>query len=349
MVVLGIDIGKREVFVNLQAGDGSSAPQVLGQRGPIANTAAGFQQLTEWLKKRVGNVREVLVVMEATNVYWERCAHHFHALGCAVTVVNPAQIKYFARSVLRRGKTDAMDAEIIARYGQVMHPACWVPPSTVFSELKQLTRERETVQLHWLQEHNHLTALQDAQQASGTVLAMAKRRIELLEQQVVELEGALHALIDADASLKQQLTLLLTIPGYGFITAATVLAETAGFSMLETGQEISAAAGMAPAPHQSGASTKRGSISKTGNARLRRIAYLAALGASRSNSRMKVYYQGLKARGKPPKVALIALGRKLLTTGLAVAKSGKPYQDDFSRPQDGPGPTPYVISVVARS
>ena len=141
--------------------------------------------------------------------------------------------------------------------------------------------------------------------------------------------------------MKQQLTLLLTVPGHGFITAATVLAETAGFSMLETGQEISAAAGMAPAPHQSGASTKRGSISKTGNARLRRIAYLAALGASRSNSRMKVYYQGLKARGKPPKVALIALGRKLLTTGLAVAKSGKPYQDDFSRPQDGPGPTPH--------
>ena len=170
---------------------------------------------------------------------------------------------------------------------------------------------------------------------------MAQRRIYLLFQQVVELEDALHTLIDTDASLKQQLTLLLSVPGYGFIAAVTVLAETAGFSMLETGSEISAAAGVAPSPNQSGASTKRGSISKTGNPRLRRIAYLAALGASRSNSRMKIFYQGFKARGKPPKVALIALGRKLLTTGLAVVKSGKPYQDEFSRVQDGSGPTPH--------
>lgn len=312
MVMLGIDIGKREVFVNLQESDGSSAPQVLGQRGPLANTTAGFQELVEWLKKRVGNIQEVSVVMEATGVYWERCAHFFHALGCSVSVVHPAQIKFFARSVLRRGKTDAMDAEIIARYGLVMHPACWVPPRTVLSDLRQLTRERETVHLHWLQEQNHLTALQDAQQVSETVLTLVQRRIDLLEQQVVELEDALHSLMDTDVSLKQQLTLLLSVPGYGFIAAVTVLAETAGFSMLDTGREISAAAGIAPAPHQSGASNKRGSISKTGNPRLRRIAYLAALGATRSNSRMKAFYQGLKARGKSPKVALIALGRKLL-------------------------------------
>ena len=138
MVVLGIDIGKREVFVNLQDSGGESAPQVLGHLRLIANTAAGFQQIEEWLKKRVGNIREVKVVMEATSVYWEQCAYFFHALSCSVSVVNPAQIKYFARSVLRRGKTDAMDAEIIARYGHVMHPTCWVPPRAVFSELRQL-------------------------------------------------------------------------------------------------------------------------------------------------------------------------------------------------------------------
>ena len=110
----------------------------------------------------------------------------------------------------------------------------------------------------------------------------------------------------------------------------------------QTAEEISAAAGMAPSPQQSGLKNGKGSISKTGNARLRRIAYLSALGASKSHSRMKTFYQGLKARGKPPKVALIALGRKLLITGLAVVKSGKPYQDDFSRAQDGSGPTPHT-------
>ena len=110
----------------------------------------------------------------------------------------------------------------------------------------------------------------------------------------------------------------------------------------QTAEEISAAAGMASSPQQSGLKNGKGSISKTGNARLRRIAYLSALGASKSHSRMKTFYQGLKARGKPPKVALIALGRKLLITGLAVVKSGKPYQDDFSRAQDESGPTPHT-------
>ena len=340
MIVLGIDIGKREFFVSLQQSQDGGVIQVLGKRGPFANTPAGHQELTAWMLKRVSG--DVPVMMEATNVYWERCAHHFHALGYVVSVINPAQIKYFARSVLRRGKTDAMDAEIIARYGLVMHPGCWAPPSTALMDLKTLTREREFVLVRRTQENNHLIALRDAHHAAAVVLTLAQQRLDLLDQQLVALDAALHELVDADVTLAQPLKLLLSVPGFAFTSAATVLAETAGFSRLETAEEISAAAGMAPSPQQSGLKNGKGSISKTGNARLRRIAYLSALGASKSHSRMKTFYQGLKARGKPPKVALIALGRKLLITGLAVVKSGKPYQDDFSRAQDGSGPTPHT-------
>ncbi len=97
MVVLGIDVGKRELFVSLQETQSGTDVRVIGKRGPIANTAAGLHDLTTWLQKRTSG--DVQVVMEATSVYWERCAHHFHARGVAVSVVNPAQIKYFARSV----------------------------------------------------------------------------------------------------------------------------------------------------------------------------------------------------------------------------------------------------------
>lgn len=338
MVVLGIDVGKRELFVSVQEAQRSGDIRLIGKRGPIANTAAGLQELTAWIGKRVSD--DVQVVMEATNVYWEACAHHFHALGWAVSVVNPAQIKYFARSVLRRGKTDAMDAEIIARYGLVMRPGCWAPPSTTLIELKQLTREREAVLRRRTQENNHLIALRDAHHASSVVITLTQQRLDGLEQQVIALEAALHQLLDADPELLQQLKLLLSVPGFAFISAATILGETAAFSRLNTAEEISAAAGMAPSPQQSGGKSGVGRISKTGNARLRRIAYLAALGASKSHSRMKTFYDQLKARGKPPKIALIALGRKLLCTGLAVVKSGNPYQDDFGRSRDGAGPTP---------
>ncbi|WP_189093927.1 IS110 family transposase, partial [Deinococcus ruber] len=335
MIVLGIDVGKRELFASLQDGDGSSDVRVLGKRGSVPNTAAGLEELTTWVRNHTNE--DVHVVMEATNVYWERCAHHFHAVGYQVSVVNPAQIKYFGRSVLRRGKTDAMDAEIIARYGLVMRPTGWVPPSTTLLDLKQLTREREGVLERRTQENNHLIALRDAHHACAAVVTLSQQRLDLLDQQLVALETALHALVDADPPLTQQLTLLCSIPGFALISALTILAETGGFNRLETGAEISAAAGMAPSPHQSGAKNGKGSISKTGNARLRRIAYLSALGASKSHSRMRTYYRDLKQRGKPSKVALIALGRKLLRTGLAVVKSGKPYQDDFCHAQDGCG------------
>jgi len=335
MLVLGIDVGKRELFVQLQDTTGSS----LGQRGPVANTPAGLQQLSDWVRKWT-EPAALHVVMEATNVYWERCAHYFQSLGCVVSVVNPAQIKYFARSVLRRGKTDAMDAELIARYGVVMHPGSWTPPSTALSDLKQLTREREAVLVRRTQEQNHLQALQDAHRASETVVKLTQQRLTLMIQQVVEIEAAIRALIEADELLSQQLKLLLSVPGFAFVAAATIVAETVGFAHLETGREISAAAGMAPSPHQSGSKRGQGRISKTGNARLRRIAYLSALGASKSHSRMRTYYRHLRDTGKPAKVALVALGRKLLITGLAVVKSGRPYQDDFCRSQDGAGPTP---------
>jgi transposase len=335
MLVLGIDIGKREVFVQLQDAAGTS----LGQRGPLANTPAGLQQLSDWARKWA-ELAELHVVMEATNVYWERCAHHFQSLGCVVSVVNPAQIKYFARSVLRRGKTDAMDAELIARYGVVMHPGSWTPPSTALSDLKQLTREREAVLVRRTQEQNHLQAWQDAHRASETVVKLTQQRLDLMVGQVGEIEAAMRALIEADETLSQQLKLLLSVPGFAFVAAATIVAETVGFAHLDTGREISAAAGMAPSPHQSGSKRGQGRISKTGNARLRRIAYLSALGASKSHSRMRTYYRHLRDTGKPAKVALVALGRKLLITGLAVVKSGRPYQDDFCRSQDGAGPTP---------
>lgn len=272
---------------------------------------------------------QVHVVMEATNVYWEVCAHHFHALGYTVSVVNPAQVKFFAKSTLRRGKTDAMDAEIIARFGLMMRPQTWAPTSQVLVEIKQLVRERESVLKHWSSENNHLQALQQAQQASALATRLAKQRLRLLERQVQAIEAAIRHAFAQEASLQTQLELLMSVPGFGFIAAATVLAETSGFATLEEGHQISAYSGLAPAPHQSGLKRGKGNISKVGNARLRRIAYLAALGASRSHSPLRTFYQGLRARGKPPRVALVALARKLLRVGLAVVKSGQPYRPTY--------------------
>lgn len=123
----------------------------------------------------------------------------------------------------------------------------------------------------------------------------------------------------------------MPVPGDGFVATATVLAETDAFRTLDDGHQTSVYAGLAPAPNQSGLADRRGCISKVGNARLRRIAYLAALGASNSHGSLRTFYEQLREWGTPPRLALVALARKLLWIGLAVVKSGKSYQSDYCR------------------
>lgn len=111
---------------------------------------------------------------------------------------------------------------------------------------------------------------------------MGRQRITLLDKQLEAIEAALHVAFEQEPNLQSKLELLMSVPGYGFVAAATVLAETNAFKTLQNGHEIAAYAGLAPAPNQSGLSQRRGCISKVGNARLRRIAYMAAMGAKLS-------------------------------------------------------------------
>jgi len=329
MHVLGLDIGKDTVFAHVLLESGVSH-----SLAAVPNTAAGFHQLVCWANKHQVPPTELHVVMEATGVYWENCAQHVHKQGCTVSVENPARIRYFAHSKSRRGKTDAMDAELIAQYGVTMSPKTWTPPGPALHELKLLVRERSALMVTLNAEQNRLHAMNHRAAASTTLVHLIQERVAFLKTQVEVIETAMHTLVKSDVSLCEPLHLLMTIPGYGFLTAVSVLAETDGFALLETGTQISAYAGIAPAPFESGSSVHgRGRISKVGNAHLRRSAYLAASGARHSNSRMGDFYRHLRAQGKPPRVALVALGRKLLRTGLAVVKSGQPYQEAYRRPQ----------------
>ena len=155
MDVLGIDVGKSELCAYLLP-SGASAT--------VPNSSQGFSKLLSWAAQHRSPHDELHVVMEATGVYWEACAAHCHATGDRVSVENPAKIKFFARSLLRRGKTDGMDAEIIARYGLTMRPAAWQPPRSELAELKLLVREREALLVSLTQERNRRHALEHLSQ-----------------------------------------------------------------------------------------------------------------------------------------------------------------------------------------
>ncbi|MFC6668457.1 transposase [Deinococcus radiopugnans] len=133
MFVPGLDVGKSERYACLLQVHGPGSLTRIGGVKTVANTAKGHEQLVVWLAKSVAVREDLSVVMESTSVYWERGAMTLHDAGYAVSVVNAAQIKFFAKSTLRRGKTDKLDAEMIARYGAVMQPARWLPPRQIWS------------------------------------------------------------------------------------------------------------------------------------------------------------------------------------------------------------------------
>ena len=331
MFVLGLDIGKSEVYARLLQVQAPGTPTPVGVVKAVTNTAKGHEQLLLWLTK-AGAVREDLwVVMESTSVYWERIAITLHEAGCIVSVVNAAQIKFFAKSTLRRGKTDKLDAELIARYGVVMQPARWLPPEADLVELRALLHARDTiVELLTLEAGRH-HAMDHQYQPHPKAVGFCEARQKLLEQQLEEANGAIKALVHASEEVQEQVKLLTSMPGIGPLTASILLVETLHLSRMESSNQWAAYAGLSPVPRQSGSFTGRTHISKIGNGRLRRAFYLCALTASRMKNTFGDFYRHLIAQGKPKKVALIALARKLLRVAFAVLKSGQKFNPDYRR------------------
>jgi transposase len=328
MVVVGIDVGKSELFIHVNRAGGAGHPA----RTVLANTQEGHTALIEWLTGWKVPLEDTLVVMEATGVYWERVATTLHSVGYQVSVVNAAQIKFFAKSTLRRGKTDKMDAALIAQYGATMRPARWTPPDRSQEALRALIHERDAVVELIIVEKGRQHALDHRQHAHQVVTELGKARLELLEAQRIQLTEAITACVTDSMMLNRQVELLSSVPGIGALTAATVLSETAHLQDMHDSKQWAAYAGLSPVPRQSGAMMGRCRISKIGNGRLRRAFYLSAVTVTRLKNPLGEYYRRLVASGKPKKVALIALARKILRTCFAILRSGTPFDPVYQRP-----------------
>ncbi|AFZ69787.1 IS110 family transposase [Deinococcus peraridilitoris] len=325
MFVLGIDVGKSDLYARLLRVpvDGSFVP--VDRVRIFPNTLLGHQQLFRWLQRQSLHSSDTTVVMEATGVYWERIATHLHTAGFTVCVVNAAQIKFFAKSTLRRGKTDKMDAELIARYGATMKPAPWSPPTEETETLRDLLHERDAVvELITLEKGRH-HALDHRRQADQLVVALCEARLALLEEQLSQVNQAIKGTLAVQDEFHTQVELLCTVPGIGPLTAAIMLSETKHLSTMDSSQQWAAYAGLSPVPRQSGAMVGKCRISKIGNSRLRRAMYLSAVTTSRLQNPLGDFYRRLVAAGKPKKVALIALARKLLRVSFAVLKTGRHF------------------------
>jgi len=217
---VGLDVGKSELYARLLQIPEPGEIVSLGTVRSVLDTAKGHEHLLAWLMKSGAGGEGTSVVMGSTSVYWKRVAMTLYEAGCLVSVVNAAQIKFFAKSTLRRGKTDKLDADLIARFGAVMHPACWMPPPVDLVEVRALLHARDNiVELSTVEAGRH-HAMDHRHQSSSKALGFCEARQAILAQQLIEVNEAINALILTSVRLQTDVTLRRSIPGIGPLTAA---------------------------------------------------------------------------------------------------------------------------------
>ena len=297
----------------------------------IDQTAAGFAALQHKLLAIEPDPQAILIVMEATGTYWMRLASSLVAAAFAVAVINPAQAHDFAKALLKRSKTDAIDAQTLAVLGARLQPACWTPPPQVYTELQQRLVHRDGLVAARTQFRNQLHALLQQPVVIGSVRTRLETLISTLNEEIATVEQEIAAALQQDQAWAVAATHLATITGLGTLTVAWILTTTINFTLTSTPAAAANYAGLAPQLRQSGSSVRgRPRVGHGGNARLRRALYMATLSAIQHNPVIKAFYTRLRAAGKPRKVAVCAAARKLLRIAWAVATKEQDFDPSYA-------------------
>ena len=309
---LGIDVAKAKLDCTLRLPNGKSRAKV------VPNSPEGFSQLTAWLDSK--DARDTHVCMEATGVYWEGIAQFLSTQGFTVSVVNPAQIKAYGASRLARTKTDAVDARLIADFCAERNPPAWQPFSDDELALRALVLRLDALQTMRTQESNRLEV------SRGAVRQGIQDHLNWLDGQIKSVTKAINDHIDANPGMKDKKALLDSIPGLGERTIAILLAFIGDPSRFGNSRQAAAFAGLDPRQHESGSSVKgKPKLSKVGHAFLRKALYMPAMVALYKTDWGKRFKDRLAASGKPAKLIIGAMMRKLLHVAFGVLKSEKKF------------------------
>jgi transposase len=307
MDVLGIDISKADFHACLIQGSKRSVKS-------FPNAPAGYRQVQAWLKNRRCN--DVHACMESTGLYWMGLAKAFYDAGVLVSVENPARIKFFSRSQLRRTKTDAVDAEVIADYCRQCEPQAWTPPPEEILNLRALLTYRD----HLVRERVRLNQVASQIPASSELRRLHARAIKTLRSTTAALEKEMRALLKTHSWLGRLEKELRKTKGFGPLTACSIVARLP-FDRLRNAKAAAAFAGLSPHEWSSGTSINgRPRICKIGDPDLRSSLYMAAMAAMRSNHILKPFADRLRERGKEERVIIVAVMRKLLVHAYSVLR-----------------------------
>ena len=322
MLYIGIDVSKLSFDVAI-LNNGSY------QNMQFDNNSEGFKALSKEVKSFK---KEGLFCMEATGIYGLALAKYLVQKSEKVIVANPIKTHAFATMEMVRNKTDKADAMSIARY--CMHldgkgditKNLFKPKGEAFEKLQFLITRLEQLDKIATQENNRLGVSLDKEAVRSIKSMMAH-----IDKQIIKIKKVLKEIVKQDETLKQQVELLISIQGIGEKTAWSILAYLGDISLFSNAKQVTSYAGINPKIEQSGTSIHKSSLSKVGNKRLRKALYMPALTAAKHNPLMKDLYERLRQKGKPNKVALCAVMRKLLVLAYGVLKSGKAFDPCYQR------------------
>jgi transposase len=297
---VGIDVAKATLDVAIGSG---------GEVVQTENNEAGIAKLLE----RLGEAPPTLVVLEATGGYESLVAGAIVSLGIAVAVVNPRQVRDFAKATGVLAKTDRIDARVLARFGEAVRPEPRPLPTEEEKELQALlSRRRQLVDMLTMEKNRQSIATTDRMKKS------LKKHVDWLEEALRRANDDIDKSVRNSPAWREQEDLLRSVPGIGPVSARTMLAELPELGRLNR-KKIAALVGVAPLNRDSG--TLQGTRTCWGGrADVRQVLYMAAVSAVRCNPVIRRTYASLRERGKKHKVALVACMRKLLTILTAMVR-----------------------------
>ena len=308
-VVAGIDVGKGSLDVSVSA-------------GPVRrfdNTPEGIAVLLQWLQ---GN-RVTDAVCESTGGYEREVVRGLHGTEMSVHVAHPNRVRNFARASGYEAKTDPLDARMLSRYGEVFELHSTLAEDGDSEVVRDLLRRRKQLVEQRVQERNRL----DKGLTEGARTS-TERHIRWLDEEIGRLEDEYHKALDNSVELSESAALYRSVPGVGDLTAATLVVYLPELGQCN-GKELTSLVGLAPWARDSGRQHGYRSI-RGGRGIVRRVLYLAALSAIRCNDDLRSFYEGLRKRGKPGKVALVAVMRKMLLLLNVIAHRGTPWVEHHS-------------------
>lgn len=272
---------------------------------------------------------DCICIMEATGVYHLRLAYALYERRVSVSIVNPLSVKNFSRAVMCRTKTDKADARLLVEYARRMEITTWEPTPDNYIRIQQLYRSIEMFQQNIQQTENQIEAISHSPIYDSTLIVMLCKHIRQLQRRIGSLQKQLETLIGQEDG--RAIDNISSIPGVGKKTAIALLTATKGMHGFKSYKQVSSYFGLCPRIYDSGKSVHgKAHICKMGMGWIRKLLYMCSISAIRCNKACVDLFERLREKGKPVKVAMIAVANKLLKQIFAIVKNNQAYSEIYA-------------------